>query len=96
MTAGALLMTVFILTVQRRDNSLAERRAQLTLELAMVAEQKIAKVIELLETHRRKAEPASQSTDAEAAEMSKPADPHAISHAVKETHDEMLAKDPKR
>jgi uncharacterized membrane protein len=93
MTAGALLMTVFILTVQRRENRLAERRAQLTLELSMVTEGKVAKVIELLGTDRPNAETPGGHTDTEAAAMAKPADPHAISHAVRETHAEMLAED---
>lgn len=39
-SAAALLMTVLILTSQRHENRLAEHRAQLTLELSMVSEQK--------------------------------------------------------
>jgi uncharacterized membrane protein len=90
-TVTALVMTVLILTSQRHENRLAERRAQLTLEFAMVAEQKIAKVIELLDAQRRGQARPEEHADPEAAAMAKPADAHAIFHAVKETHDEMLA-----
>ncbi len=90
-SATALVMTVLILTSQRRENRIAERRAQVTLELVMVAEQKVAKVIELLEARRRGDERTEEHADPEAAAMAKPADAHAIFHAVKETHEEMMA-----
>ena len=49
----ALYLMVLILTAQRRDDELAELREQLTLELALLSEQKTAKMIELLEEFRR-------------------------------------------
>ena len=42
---AALYMTVFILATQRREDELANRHEQLTLELAMLSEQKAAKKI---------------------------------------------------
>ncbi len=44
---------MLILTTQRRADELAQHREQLTLELAILSEQKTAKVIELLEEMRR-------------------------------------------
>jgi uncharacterized membrane protein len=41
---AALYMTVFILATQRREDGLANRHEQLTLELAMLSEQKTAKL----------------------------------------------------
>jgi hypothetical protein len=41
---AALYMTVFILATQRREDELADRHEQLTLELAMLSEQKAAKL----------------------------------------------------
>jgi uncharacterized membrane protein len=41
---AALYMTVFILATQRREDELANRHEQLTLELAMLSEQKAAKI----------------------------------------------------
>lgn len=60
-------MTVFILTSQRHENRLAEHRAQLTLELSMVSEQKIAKLIELVEHQRRDNPQMRNRVDEEAA-----------------------------
>ncbi len=49
----ALYVTVLILATQRREDQLAGYREQLTLELAIVGEQKSAKIIALLEEMRR-------------------------------------------
>jgi uncharacterized membrane protein len=49
---AALYMTVFILATQRREDELANRHEQLTLELAMLSEQKAAKIIALLDELR--------------------------------------------
>ena len=49
----ALYMTVLILTTQRREDEMAGHREQLTLELAILSEQKSAKIIALLEELRR-------------------------------------------
>ncbi len=93
LTAAALIMTVLILTSQRRENRLAEHRAQLTLELAMVSEQKIAKLIELVEDQRRDNPQIANRIDKEAAAMAQPADPQAMFEAIQETHSEMIARD---
>ena len=92
-TAGALFMTVLILTSQRHENRLAEHRAQLTLELAMVSEQKIAKLIELMESQRRDNPQIVNRIDEETAAMALPADPEAIFAAIQETHSDMIAED---
>jgi uncharacterized membrane protein len=44
---------VLILATQRREDQLAQRREQLTLELAILGEQKTAKIIQLLEESRQ-------------------------------------------
>ncbi len=92
-SAAALLTTVLILTSQRHENRLAERRAQLTLELAMVSEQKIAKLIELIEHQRRDNPHMHDRIDEEAAAMATPTDPQAILEAIQETHSEIVAND---
>jgi uncharacterized membrane protein len=70
---GALFMTVFILITQRREDELSELREQLTLELAMLSEQKSAKLIELIEELRRDLPNVHNRPDAEAASFSHPA-----------------------
>ena len=86
-TLIALYITVLILITQRRENELTEHRQQLTLELAILAEQKTAKIIELLEKLRQDHPDLQNSADAQATEMSKPADPQAVLEAIRETHE---------
>jgi len=79
---SALFVTVIILTSQRRADRLAGLRSQLTLELAILGEQKTAKVIDLLEEHRRDNPLMADRDDAEASDMAKPADPEAVLEAI--------------
>ncbi len=87
----ALYVTVLILSTQRRENSLAQLREQLTLELAILSEQKTAKTIELLEEMRRDSPHLRNRVDEEAAAMAIPADPGSVLEAIKETHAEAEA-----
>lgn len=83
-TLAALIMSVLILVTQRRADQLDERRAQLTLELAMLADRKNAKIIELLEAIRRDSPNLSDRPDTESQDMAKPADPKAVLAAIDE------------
>ncbi len=83
-SVGALFMTLFILVTQRREDELSELREQLTLELAMLSEHKTAKLIELFEELRRDLPNVQNRPDAEAASLSRPADPEAVLEALKE------------
>jgi uncharacterized membrane protein len=86
----ALYMTVLILATQRHDDELASHREQLTLELAILSEQKSAKIIELLEELRRDSPHLPSRDDDEARAMAKPADPQSVLDAVRDTHAELL------
>ena len=88
----ALYVTVLILTTQRREDQLAGYREQLTLELAIVSEQKSAKIIALLEEMRRDNPNLKNRIDTEAAAMAVPADPQAVLDAIKESADTPLAE----
>ncbi len=90
----ALFVTVFILISQRRDDELSELREQLTLELAMLADQKGAKIIALLEELRRDLPNVHDRLDAQAEELSQPADPEAVLEALKDTQPELSPSDP--
>lgn len=79
---GALCMTSLVLTTQKREDELATRRAQLTLEVAILAEQKTAKIIALIEELRRDDPGVRSRTDPEARAMSAPADPDAVLGAL--------------
>jgi uncharacterized membrane protein len=78
----ALYVTVTILASQKRADQLASRREQLTLELAIIAERKTAKIIELIEELRRDHPELANRVDHQAAAMSAPADAQAVLDAI--------------
>jgi uncharacterized membrane protein len=82
----SLYMVILILATQQREYQLAQLREQLTLELAILSEQKTAKVI--LEESRRDNPLIRNRVDQEAEAMTQPADPQSVLDALKETHDE--------
>jgi uncharacterized membrane protein len=67
-------MVVLILATQRREYQLAQLREQLTLKLAILGEQKTAKVIQLLEESRRDNPLIRNRVDQVAEAMAQPAD----------------------
>ena len=83
-STGGLLLTIVVLITQNRQARLAERRAQLDLQVNLLAEQKIAKVIALLEELRRDSPNIQNRYDAEAEAMSEAADAHAVLDALEE------------
>ncbi len=85
---GALLLTIVVLITQNRQARLAERRAQLDLQVSLLSEQKIAKVIALMEELRRDIPSVKNRHDPEAEAMSESADPHAVLDALEEKLDE--------
>ncbi len=85
-SVAALLMTVVILTTENRVKVAEERRAQLDLQLALMTEQKVAKIIELLEQLRHDDPNLRDRIDPEAIAMTQPANPHAVVDAL-ETRD---------
>lgn len=89
----ALYVTILILTTQRREDQLAGYREQLTLELAILGEQKSAKIIALLEEMRRDSPLLKNRIDEEATAMAVAADPQAVLDAIKESEDVSLAAD---
>jgi uncharacterized membrane protein len=78
----SLFLVMLILVSEQRADALAERREQLTLELAILSERKTAKVIELLEALRREGAKPRAGTDTEADDMARPADPDAVIAAI--------------
>ncbi len=81
-TLTALLVSIIILITQRREDELADRRAQLTLELALLADKKAAKIISLLQDLRRDHPELTDPDDAESEAMSTPADARAVVKAL--------------
>lgn len=91
LSVSSLLMTTGILITQNRQEKLAEQRAQLSLQLNLLSEQKIAKIIALLEELRSDLPNVRNRHDPEAEVMKEAADPHAVMAALEETLEQELA-----
>ena len=82
-TVVALLVALLILTTQRHEQLLAEKRSQLTLQIAILSERKIAKLIGMVDELRRASPTLSSSPDPEADTLATPADPIATMERIK-------------
>lgn len=83
-TVSSLLVSMLILATQRREDLLGDRRAKLTLELAILADRKNAKIIALLEELRRDHPEVVDRIDPESDDMARPTDPSAVLAAIDE------------
>lgn len=82
---SALVMTVFVLTTQSRQGKLTEQRRHLDLQITLLTERKVSKVIELLEDLRRDLPSVQNHYDPEAQAMIEPVDPHTALTALNQT-----------
>jgi uncharacterized membrane protein len=82
---AALLMTTMVLTTQNRQSKHAEQRAHLDLQVNLLAEQKVAKLIGLLEELRRDSPAVRDRVDRVAEEMTEPLDPNVVMTALERT-----------
>jgi uncharacterized membrane protein len=84
---NALLLTVAVLIKQNRMAQLAEHRSHLDLQINLLTEQKVTKVVEIVDELRRdllRLRGHSESRAEEVEDLTKPADPHALLHAIKQ------------
>lgn len=68
----SLLMATFILITENRQGAIAEKRAQLTLQLSLANEERAAKIIALLEELRKDDPSLPNRPDGEAQQMAEP------------------------
>lgn len=87
-SAGALVVACLILTTQRREDKLADHRSQLILELSVSNDQKIAKIIALIEESRRDNPAITNRVDDQATTMSTPSDATQVLQAIRELSDD--------
>lgn len=92
LSLASLLMSTGILITQNRQEKLAEQRMQLSLQLNLLSEQKIAKLIALLEELRRDLPNVKDRHDPEAEVMQQPADPHVVIEVLEKSLTEELAQ----
>lgn len=91
--AAALLISTGVLVEQNREENFAEQRTQLMLQLNLLSEQKIAKIIAILEELRVDLPNVHDRYDPEAIVMQEAADPIAVLNALQETLQRELAID---
>ena len=76
-------LAAMILISQRHDDEMATRGEQMTLELAILGEQKSAKIISLLEEFRRNDPNQGDDRDEVAEALAKPADAQVVLDAIR-------------
>jgi uncharacterized membrane protein len=82
---SALVTTIVVLITQKRQGKMAERRGQLNLQMSLLVEQKVTKVIGLLEELRRDLPSVQDREDLEAEAMTEATDPDALLTALEVT-----------
>jgi len=87
-SSNALLLTIAVLIRQNRMAQIAEHRSHLDLQINLLTEQKVTKVLELVDNAMREIKnirgTAAEAPRQQMEEMTKPADPHAILDAIKQ------------
>jgi uncharacterized membrane protein len=87
---SAVLMALLILTTENRLAASADHRGRLALQMGIVTEQKVAKIIALIEEQRRDDPNLRDRTDVEAEAMTEIADTFALSEALDVSNHAML------
>jgi uncharacterized membrane protein len=83
-SCASVLVSVLILVTQRHEDQLAERRGQLIMELAILADKRTAKLIALLEELRRDQPDVNDRHDPQSQEMAMPTDVQTVLEAIDE------------
>ena len=81
---GALITATVVLIKQNRLAKLEEQRAHLDLQVNLLTEQKVTKIINLLEELRHDLPMVKDRHDAEAIALQQPTDPHVVLAALDE------------
>jgi uncharacterized membrane protein len=85
LSVSSLLITTGVLVYQSRQEKLAEERSHLMLQIDLLTEQKIVKLISLIEELRTDLPNVHNRQDSEAEQMQQPIDPQALLVALKES-----------
>jgi uncharacterized membrane protein len=92
----AAVVTTMVLVAQTRQSKHGEQRSYLDLQVNLLAEQKTAKVISLLEELRRDMPSVKNRPDAQADEMAHELDTHAVLHALEDVLEDKASPGDKR
>lgn len=88
---AALLISTGVLVYETRQEKLSEERSHLMLQLNLITEQKIAKLISLVEELRTDLPNVSNRFDLEAEMMKQAADPQAILEVIQQNLEQSLS-----
>ena len=94
LSVSSLLISTGVLVYQNRQEKVAEERSHLTLQINLLTEQKIVKIIALLEELRADLPNVHDRQDPEVAEMQQPIDPQSLLIAIKESLNPDESKEP--
>lgn len=81
---AALFTTILILTTENRQTQIALRRDRLDLQINLLTERKVAKIIEMLDELRRDLPSVPTFHDPEVGELKERTDPHQVVRAIEE------------
>jgi uncharacterized membrane protein len=84
----ALLVTTNVLITQNRQQKMADQRRHLDLEIALMTDRKVSKLIELVQTLRTDMPQVKNRYDAEAEAMEEETDPNKVLNALEQTLDD--------
>jgi uncharacterized membrane protein len=76
LSLGALLQTTMILITQNREDVMTERRMQLDLQVSLILDQKMSKLITMVDELRHAQPDNADGTDPEVEALKKTVDPH--------------------
>jgi uncharacterized membrane protein len=82
-SSNALLLTVAVLIRQNRMAQVAEHRSHLDLQINLLTEQKVTKILQIVDGLRREPQRPSTALDEEVSDLAIPADAQALLHAIK-------------
>lgn len=89
----ALLMAILILIKQNRMGKMAERRALLDLQVNLLVEQKVTKLIALVEELRRDIPIVGDRHDPQAEAMTRPVDPAKLEQSIEQVLVQEVARE---
>jgi len=87
-SSNALLLTVAVLIRQTRMLQAAEHRAHLDLQINLLTEQKVTKILRIVDELGREVPEQRRRSGEDVSDLTKPADAHAILHAIKKKSDD--------
>jgi uncharacterized membrane protein len=92
LSLGALLQATVILITQNRQDAVDERRTQLDLQVSLVVDQKLSKLIAMVDEIRQATSPDGKKHDPQADAMKESVDPHralsSLEHMLEKAEEE--------